>query len=111
MHVALPPESRRDGSNPAPAQNQDDDIPIPDVTLAVTERTFSVAPRADAWTEAAKLDGCYCLKTDVLPGQATKETIHDRYKDLAHVEWAFRTSKTGLLDAAHVTLPKTIAEV
>jgi hypothetical protein len=48
---------------------------------------------------AAKLDGCYCLKTDVLPDQATKETIHDRYKDLAHVEWAFRTSKTGLLEA------------
>lgn len=72
---------------------------LPDVTLAVTERTFSVAPQADAWTEAAKLDGCYCLKTDVLPGQATKETIHDRYKDLAHVEWAFRTSKTGLLEA------------
>ena len=55
---------------------------LPDVNLAVVERTFSVAPQADAWAEAAKLDGCYCLKTDVLPGQATKETIHDRYKDL-----------------------------
>jgi transposase len=43
--------------------------------------------------------GCYCLKTDVLSEQASKETIHDRYKDLAHVEWAFRTSKTGLLEA------------
>lgn len=35
---------------------------LPDVTLTVTERTFSLAPQADAWTEAAKLDGCYCLK-------------------------------------------------
>ena len=68
-------------------------------TLTVAERTFSLSPQADAWTEAAKLDGCYCLKTDVLSGQASKETIHDRYKDLAHVEWAFRTSKTGLLEA------------
>ena len=72
---------------------------LPDVTLTLTERTFSLAPETEAWTEAAKLDGCYCLKTDLLPGQATKETIHDRYKDLALVEWAFRTSKTGLLEA------------
>jgi transposase len=72
---------------------------LPDVELAVAERTFSLAPQADAWAEAAKLDGCYCLKTDVLSEQASKETIHDRYKDLAHVEWAFRTSKTGLLEA------------
>jgi transposase len=72
---------------------------LPDVTLTLTERTFSLAPQTEAWTEAAKLDGCYCLKTDVLPDQATKETIHDRYKDLALVEWAFRTSKTGLLEA------------
>lgn len=72
---------------------------LPAVALAIAERTFSLSPQADAWTEAAKLDGCYCLKTDVLSEQASKETIHDRYKDLAHVEWAFRTSKTGLLEA------------
>ena len=35
----------------------------------------------------------------MLAKQASKETIHERYKDLAHVEWAFRTSKTGLLEA------------
>ena len=72
---------------------------LPDVTLTLTERTFSLAPQTEAWTEAAKLDGCYCLNTDLLPGQATKETIHDRYEDLELVEWAFRTSKTGLLEA------------
>ncbi|MCF8168514.1 MAG: IS1634 family transposase, partial [Rhodoferax sp.] len=27
---------------------------------------------------------------------ASKEVVHARYKDLAHVEWAFRTSKTVL---------------
>ncbi|MEW5980722.1 MAG: IS1634 family transposase, partial [Acidobacteriota bacterium] len=72
---------------------------LPDVVLTLIERTFSVSPQAEAWAEAAKLDGCYCLKTDVLAHQASKETIHDRYKDLAQVEWAFRTSKTGLLEA------------
>jgi len=28
---------------------------------------------------------------------ASKETVHDRYKSLAEVEWAFRTMKTTLL--------------
>ena len=30
---------------------------------------------------------------------ASKEVIHDRYKDLSQVEWAFRTSKTAHLEA------------
>jgi len=44
--------------------------------------------------EAAKLDGCYVLKSDLSGEAATKETIHNRYKDLASVEAAFRSSKT-----------------
>ena len=56
---------------------------LPDVDFVIAERTFALSPQTDAWAEAEKLDGCYCLKTDVLPEQASKETIHDRYKDLA----------------------------
>ena len=52
--------------------------------------------------EEAKLDGCYVLKTDLRREVATKETIHDRYKDLAQVEWAFRTSKTVNLEVRPV---------
>ena len=48
--------------------------------------------------EEAKLDGCYVLQTDLKEEMASKETVHDRYKDLAKVEWAFRTSKTVLLE-------------
>ena len=44
--------------------------------------------------EVSKLDGCYALKTDLAVVQADKETVHSRYKDLALVEQAFRTSKT-----------------
>ena len=33
---------------------------------------------------------------------ASKETIHSRYKDLALVEWAFRTSKTVSLEVRPV---------
>ena len=43
------------------------------------------------------LDGCYVIKTD-LPTEVTKKVIHDRYKDLAQVEQAFRSCKTGMLE-------------
>ena len=48
--------------------------------------------------EEEKLDGCYVLKTDLKEEQASKETVHARYKDLALVEQAFRISKTVELE-------------
>ena len=72
---------------------------LPAVDLKIDERTISISPQDDAWAEAAKLDGCYCLKTDISAENASKEIIHDRYKDLSQVEWAFRTSKTVVLEA------------
>ena len=62
-------------------------------------RTLLLKKQDAAWEEAGKLDGCYCLKTDLLAETASKELIHDRYKDLALVEWAFRSSKTVQLEA------------
>jgi transposase len=41
------------------------------------------------------LDGCYVLKTD-LKKEVEAQIIHDRYKDLAFVESAFRTCKSNL---------------
>jgi transposase len=67
------------------------------VELTVAERSITLALNEDAQTEAAKLDGCYVLKTDLTPQQANKELVHDRYKDLASVEQAFRTCKTAHL--------------
>jgi len=75
---------------------------LPAVNVNVNGRTISIAQPQEAWQEAAKLDGCYCLKTDLSEQQATKETVHDRYKSLSQVEWAFRTSKTTLLEARPV---------
>jgi transposase len=51
-----------------------------------------------ALKEAAKLDGCYVLKTDLSIEMASAQTVHDRYKDLAQVERAFRTFKSGHLE-------------
>jgi transposase len=50
-----------------------------------------------ALEEAAKLDGCYVIKTDLSAEIASAKTVHDRYKDLAEVERAFRTFKSGHL--------------
>ena len=48
----------------------------------------------------------YVLKTDLTPPQLHAQGVHARYKDLALVEWAFRTSKTIELEMrpVHVRL-------
>jgi len=74
------------------------------VELTVAERTITLTVQEDAQTEAAKLDGCYVLKTDLSPTQAKKELVHDRYKDLASVEHAFRTCKTAHLEVRPIFL-------
>jgi transposase len=48
--------------------------------------------------EVAELDGCYVIKTDLPREAATAELVHERYKDLAQVEQAFRTFKSGHLE-------------
>jgi len=50
-----------------------------------------------ALREETMLDGCYVIKSD-LPKEIDKQIIHDRYKDLAEVEQAFRTCKTAMLE-------------
>ena len=68
------------------------------VEMTLVERSLTLTLNADAQTEATKLDGCYVLKTDLTPAQAPKEMVHDRYKDLASVEHAFRSCKTAHLE-------------
>jgi Transposase DDE domain len=68
------------------------------VKLSIEGREIRVAKDLPALREIAKLDGCYVLKTDLAREAASKETVHDRYKDLALVEWAFRESKTVYLE-------------
>jgi len=68
------------------------------VELTIQERSITLTVNASVQQEEAKLDGCYVLKTDLTPQQAQKEIVHDRYKDLASVEHAFRTCKTAHLE-------------
>lgn len=50
----------------------------------------------DALKDAELLDGCYVIKTDVSQEKLAAQNVHDRYKELAHVESAFRTMKSEL---------------
>jgi len=78
------------------------------VSASDQERTLSIDIDQDSLTEIEKLDGCYVIKTDLSIEQADKETVHARYKDLALVEQAFRTSKTVELEMRpiHVRLAR-----
>jgi len=67
------------------------------VKLQSNGRALELVVDDTARKEEAKLDGCYVIKTDLCTEMATAELVHDRYKDLAQVERAFRTFKGGHL--------------
>jgi len=67
------------------------------VSVRAKSRSLSVKINDIELEKIEKLDGCYTIKTNLTAEDASKETIHDRYKSLAEVEWAFRTMKTTLL--------------
>ena len=66
------------------------------LAVSATDRTLSLLINEEELNEETKFDGCYVIKSD-LP-KIDKAIIHSRYKDLAMVESAFRTSKTGFLE-------------
>jgi hypothetical protein len=53
----------------------------------------------EALTELA-----YALRTDLPKAVVSKHVVHDRYKDLTRVEWAFRDSKSVHLEMRPVYL-------
>ena len=61
-------------------------------------RTLWLRPDETAQDKAARLDGCYVLQTALPPTVVAAQVVHDRYKDLAMVEQAFRTCKTTYLE-------------
>ena len=72
------------------------------LTGAAEGRTISIRGHAEALQEAAKLDGCYVLRTDLPLAVAGTDFIHARYKGLTLVEQAFRTCKTTHLEVRPV---------
>ena len=68
-----------------------------EVSINKTDR-LEIVINDEALAEESLLDGCYVLKTDLHSDVISKEAVHTRYKDLAMVEQAFRTSKTMQLE-------------
>jgi len=65
-------------------------------------RTLKLTVNQPVLDEVSRLDGCYVIKTDLPQSAAAKQVVHDRYKDLAQVEQAFRTCKTTHLETRPV---------
>ena len=70
--------------------------------VRVEGRQLQLQEDSAALAAESRLDGCYVLKSDLTPAVADLHTIHDRYKELAEVERAFRTCKTGHLEVRPV---------
>jgi transposase len=70
------------------------------------QRVISIKTDESALLQAALLDGCYVIKSDVPEENADAQTLHDRYCDLENVERAFRTMKTTHLEMRPVFVRK-----
>lgn len=57
------------------------------------ERIIKIELLQDEINQDARLDGCYVIKSNLSESIVTTQTLHNRYKDLAMVEQAFRTMK------------------
>jgi transposase len=66
------------------------------VRLRLEKRFIEVIIDDEKVESAKQLDGCYALVTDLDKKDFAAETVHERYKDLAQVESAFRLLKSSL---------------
>ncbi len=76
------------------------------VEVVAGGRTLQLNIDGEKRERAAKLDGCYAIKTDLPKDKASAQIVHDRYKSLAQVEWAFRTVKSTFLEMRGIFVRK-----
>lgn len=74
------------------------------VTITAKDRAIRNKVDMASLEEAGRLDGCYCLRTDLTAQEANKEMVNDRYGDLQRVEAAFRTMKQSHLELRPIYL-------
>ena len=75
-------------------------------SIEVSGRILTVKIDENALNEESYLDGCYVIRSNLPVDHGEMETIHERYKDLANVEWAFRTMKSDEIDLRPVNVRK-----
>jgi transposase len=76
------------------------------VELTLNQREIELQIDAQAKQEAALLDGCYCIESDVPAEHLNTQDVHDRYKDLQVVERNFRRLKTTCLEVRPIFVRK-----
>ena len=76
------------------------------VEVTLNERTLALHIDEAAREEAALLDGCYCIESDVPEHHLGTQEVHDRYKDLQQVERNFRRLKTTFLEVRPIFVRK-----
>jgi len=76
------------------------------VTLSLEHTRLKVAIDEAKQADAARLDGCYVVETDVAKAHMDAQTVDARYRDLQQVERDFRTMKTGLLETRPIFVRK-----
>jgi transposase len=76
------------------------------VELSLNDRAIELQIDEQAKQEAALLDGCYCIESDVPAAHLSTQDVHDRYKDLQAVERNFRRLKTTFLEVRPIFVRK-----
>ena len=76
------------------------------ITIEVTDRVLTVTINEKALKEESHLDSCYVIRSNLPVDQINMDTIHQRYKDIANVEWAFRTMKSDTIELRPVHVRK-----
>ena len=74
--------------------------------VTINQRKLELTIDRSVIEELETLDGCYVLRSDVDATDADSEIVHARYKDLAKVEHAFRTCKSGHLELRPIYVRK-----
>jgi transposase len=76
------------------------------VELTLNNRAIELHIDEQAKQDAALLDGCYCIESDVPVAHLSPQEVHDRYKDLQEVERNFRRLKTAFLEIRPIFVRK-----
>ena len=82
--------------------------------IETKERVLTVKIDEKLLKEESYLDGCYVIRSNLPIDHANMDTIHQRYKDLSNVEWAFRTMKSDTIELRPIHVrkkPRTRAHV
>ncbi len=76
------------------------------INMDISGRVLTVRCDSEKLKEISLLDGCYVIRSNLPADQGSMDIIHKRYKDLANVEWAFRTMKSDTIELRPINVRK-----